>query len=409
MKLTYKHTQYTCYLAYITGALVNNFAPLLFLTFQKTFGVSLTQLALLITANFITQMIVDFVGANIVDKIGYRISVVSGNVFAALGLLLMAFLPGFMENKLPALLIATVTYAVGSGINEVLISPILEALPIKEKSSAMSMLHSFYCWGCVIVISLSTLFFHFFSTEKWQLLTCIWTIVPVLTVIMFLIVPIYSLEKEGEKSNVKTVFSMKYFWLFMLLMTCSGAAELSIAQWASLFAEEGLGVSKTVGDLLGPCLFAVLMGIGRVAYALFSKKWNLMKFMIFCSVGCILSYLVTTLPSNPFVSLIGCAMCGFFVAISWPGMLSLAASHYKAGGTAMFGILALSGDIGCFLGPEVVALCSKLDFLNSPIKSGILCSAIFPVIMLVSIIILNKKIGRCKKSPERKKENKYNF
>ena len=396
MKLTYKHTQYTCYLAYITGALVNNFTPLLFLTFQKTFGISLTQLALLITTNFITQMIVDFLGANLVDRIGYRVSIVAGNLSAALGMLFLAFLPSVMENKLTALFLATVVYAIGSGINEVLISPILEALPIKAKTSAMSMLHSFYCWGCVIVIGLSTLFFHFFSTEKWQVLTCLWTIVPVLTVIMFLVVPIYPLGKDGEKSSVKSLFKMKYFWLFMLLMTCSGASELSIAQWASLFAEEGLKVSKTVGDLLGPCLFAVLMGIGRVMYAVFSKKWDLMKFMIFCGAGCILSYLVTTLFENPFISLIGCAMCGFFVAIAWPGMLSLAAGHYKTGGTAMFGILALSGDIGCFLGPEVVALTSKLALFDSPLKTGIFCSIIFPVIMLVSILILKKKIEKNK-------------
>lgn len=396
MKLTYKHTQYTCYMAYITGALVNNYTPLLFLTFQKTFGISITQLALLVTVNFVTQMAVDFIGANFVDRIGYRISIVAGNTFAALGLLLMAFLPEVMADKLAALTVATFVYAVGSGINEVLISPILEALPIKEKSSAMSMLHSFYCWGCVIVIGLSTLFFHFFTTAKWQLLTCLWTVVPVLTIIMFLFVPIYKLGGEGGKSSVKSLFSMKYFGLFMLLMTCSGASEVAIAQWASMFAEDGLGVSKTVGDLLGPCMFAILMGTARVMYAIFHERWNLIKFMIFCSIGCIASYLVATLPSNPLVSLTGCAMCGFFVAITWPGMLSLASSHYKSGGTAMFGILALSGDIGCFLGPEVVAIGSKLGVFDSPIRTGLLCAVIFPVIMLVSILVLNRKIGNTK-------------
>lgn len=396
MKLTYRHTQYTCYLAYITGALVNNFPSLLFVTFQRVFNISLSQLAFLITANFLTQMIVDFLGANLIDRIGYKVSIISGNLFAALGIVFMACLPAVMENKLLALLISTVVYAIGSGINEVLISPIIEALPIKGKSSAMSILHSFYCWGCVIVIGLSTLFFHFFSTDKWQILTMLWAIVPIITVILFSVVPIYPLNKNGEKSSVKSVFKMKYFPLFMLLMTCSGASEVSIAQWASLFAEEGLGVSKTVGDLLGPCLFAVLMGIGRVMYAVISKKFDLIKFMMLCSIGCIISYLVITLSPNPFVSLAGCAMCGFFVAIAWPGMLSLAASHYKSGSAAMFGILALSGDIGCFLGPEVVALTSNLAIFSSPLKTGIFCAIVFPALMLAGIVVLKKKLSTSK-------------
>lgn len=392
MKLNHIHTKYTCYIAYITGALVNNYAPLLFLTFQKSFGISMRQLAFLITTNFLTQMLVDFLGANFVDRIGYRRSVVGANFFAALGMFFMAFLPSVMENKLLALVIATVFYAVGSGLNEVLISPILEALPLKNKSSAMSMLHSFYSWGCVIVISLSTLFFHFFSTARWQILTYLWTIVPILTTLLFLVVPLYDLQAEGEKTSVKSVFAMKHFWLFMLLMTCSGATELGIAQWASMFAEEGLKVSKTVGDLLGPLLFAVLMGFARVLYAVFHEKWNLVKFMIICSFGCIISYLLATLTPSAALSLIGCAMCGFFVAITWPGMISLAASHYKSGGTAMFGILALSGDIGCFLGPEVVALTSELGILSSPISTGIFCATVFPVIMLAAILYLRKKI-----------------
>ena len=204
MKLTYKHTQYTCYLAYITGAIVNSFPSLLFVTFQRQFGISLSQLALLITANFLTQMIVDFLGANLIDRIGYRISIITGNLFAALGVVFLACLPSVMENKLLSLFISTIVYAIGSGINEVLISPIIESLPIKGKSSAMSMLHSFYCWGCVIVAALSTLFFHSFTTDKWQILTLLWAIVPVITMILFFFVPIYPLNKEGEHANAKT-------------------------------------------------------------------------------------------------------------------------------------------------------------------------------------------------------------
>lgn len=394
MKFNYNHTKYTCYLAYITSALVNNFAPLLFVTFQKTFSLTIEQIGMLVSANFITQMIVDFLGANFADKIGYRKTIITANLLAITGFCMMAFLPGFMANKLLALLVSTVVYGVGSGLIEVMISPMVEALPLDAKSSAMSMLHSFYCWGSVIVIALSSLFFAVFGTENWRILTVLWTLVPLVTTVMFCFVPIISLSEDGESDGTGKLFSSSLFWLFMVLMTCSGAAELAVAQWASMFAESGLGVSKTVGDLLGPCMFAVLMGVARVLYAVFHDKWRLRYFIAFCSVGCIGSYLLTALSPNPIISLVGCALCGFFVAIVWPGTLSLAAKYTGFKGTTMFGILALGGDVGCTLGPAVVAAGSSLNILSSPIRTGILCAIVFPVLMLFVITMINRKISK---------------
>lgn len=394
MKLTYIHTKRVCYMAYITSALVNNFAPLLFLTFQRSFGLSINQIGLLVAANFITQMLVDFLGANFIDRAGYRASVIFANILAAAGFWIMALLPGIMSDKFAALIIATVVYAVGSGILEVLISPMLEALPLRSKSSEMSVLHSFYCWGSVIVIALSSLFFSVFGTERWQLLTVLWTVIPLATMVMFCFVPVRALEEDRENGGLRELFSSRILWLFMLLMTASGATELAIAQWASMFAEDGLGVSKTVGDLLGPCMFAVLMGLSRVLYAVFHKHWKLRRFIVICSAGCIGAYFITVFGSNPLVSLAGCALCGFFVGILWPGTLSLAARHTNFKGTAMFGILALSGDIGCTLGPAVVAAGAKLGIFASPIRSGILCASVFPIIMLICMLVTDRRIKK---------------
>lgn len=394
MKLTYNHTKYTCYLAYITSALVNNFAPLLFVTFQKTFGLSIGQIGILVIANFITQMVVDFLGANFADKIGYRPTIITANFLSAAGFWMLTFLPDLMPNKFLALFICTMVYAIGSGLIEVLISPMIEALPLGSKSSVMSMLHSFYCWGSVIVVGLSTAFFAAFGTENWRTLTILWTAVPLITLALFTFVPIVSLSEDGESDGVLKLIKSPLFILLMILMTCSGASELAIAQWASMFAESGLGVSKTMGDLLGPGMFAVLMGVGRVLYAVFHDRWKLRYFIAFCSVGCIASYAITAFSSNPIVSLAGCALCGFFVAIMWPGTLSLAAKYTGFKGTTMFGILALGGDVGCALGPEVVALGSQLSVLSSPIRTGILCAGVFPIAMLAIIIIINRKIKK---------------
>lgn len=392
MKFTYTHTKYTCYLAYTTSALINNFPPLLFAAFTRDYGLTLGQLGAMLVINFITQMLLDFLGARFIDKIGYRVSIVTANILAALGFLMMAFLPSVTGAPYASLCVSTVIYAVGSGIIEVLVSPIVEALPLDGKSSQMSLLHSFYCWGSVLVILLSTIFFKIFGLKNRVVLTCLWAILPIVSAILFSVVPIKPLvEDEADKVGLRKLAAMPNFILYMVLMTSAGAAELAVAQWASLFAESGLGVSKAVGDLLGPCMFAVFMGVSRVLYACFHKKWRLGDFIAVCAGGCVLSYMIITLSPNPLVSLAGCALCGFFVGIMWPGVLSLASANIPGGGTALFGILAFAGDIGCTLGPEVVALTSGFGIFESPLRTGILCAAVFPLITLAAISILKFK------------------
>ena len=390
MKLTYKHTQKACCLAYVTGAIVNNFAALLYLMFQKSFGITLFQIGFLMGLNFGIQIFVDLLGAKYAQQLGYRCCAVGAFVFAFLGLVMLPLLTAFTQNKFAAIVISISFSAIGSGMLEVIISPITEALPIGEKEAAMSMLHSFYCWGSVLVIGVSSLFFKLFGMENWRIITLIWALLPLSTLVIFLIVPIRTLP--SSHSGFKGILSSKGFLIFLILMMCSGAGEIAMSQWASYFAEDALKVSKTVGDLMGPCLFAVFMGIGRVGYALFSDKINLKAYLKLSSLGCVITYLVTAISPNPYLSLAGCAFTGLFVAIAWPGVLSLASQYNPKGGTGMFALLALAGDVGCTLGPQIVVLgASKINVLSSPIHSGLLLSALFPMIMIISMYFLKAK------------------
>lgn len=393
-KFTYKHTTYACYLAYITGAVINNFVPLLFIVFQTQYGLSLDNLAVLIVLNFSVQFVVDFLGAKYVDKIGYRTSLVFALFMAALGLFSLGTLPVIMP-PFPGLILSVIFYAIGSGLLEVMVSPTIEGLPAdKAKEAAMSLLHSFYCWGSMLVVIVSTIFFRLFGLENWRILCYVWTIIPLFTSLLFLKVPIVPFG-NGESCSLKKIISSGLFGIFALLMLCAGAAELAISQWASLFAETGLGVSKTMGDLLGPCLFAASMGIFRALYGKYGDRINLYFALIFSSVICIIGYLVTVFVQNPIVSLIGCGICGFGVAIMWPGTLSLAAKHCAFGGTAIFGYLAMCGDIGCSVGPALVANASeRFSLFGSPLKAGLLCAIIFPVILMLGVISLKIKLRK---------------
>lgn len=384
----YKSTIYCSYTGYITQAIVNIFAPLLFVTFHEEFGISFSQITLITTLNFSTQLIIDLISSKFVDKIGYRISIVSAHFFSAAGLLGMAFLPDILPNAYAGLLVSVVLYAIGGGLIEVLISPIVEACPSDDKASAMSLLHSFYCWGSVGVILLSTGFFAAFGMENWRLLACLWALIPIVNAFCFTCVPIAPLTEEGEGMKIKELCKTKLFWVFVLLMLCAGASELSMSQWASAFAENGLNVSKTIGDLAGPCFFSILMGSARVFYAKFSEKINLTSFIIFSSVLCIAAYLITVISPIPLLSLIGCALCGLSVGIMWPGVFSIASSKLPKGGTAMFALLALAGDMGCSGGPTVVGMVSGVCSDN--LKAGLACAIIFPVIMIVCTIALVK-------------------
>lgn len=396
MKLTYKHTRLACNCSSIVSAIVNNFAPLLFVIFSDTFNLSITGLSALITMNFATQIVVDFFGAKYADRLGYRRVVVMSQLFSAIGLLGLGIFPYIVPNAFIGILISVLLYAIGSALIEVITSPITEALPSDSKSGSMSLLHSFYCWGCVFVVLITTGMFSIFGKENWRYIAYIWAIVPLLNGIFFTKVPIIELKTEKE-SGILNLFKNKIMWLFMMIMMCSGAAELAMSQWASYFAETALGVSKTVGDLLGPLSFAVLMGISRVLYGLYSLKIDLKKFMVGSAFLCVISYLMTALSKNPFVAMIGCGICGFSVGIMWPGTLSLAAKINPKGGAAMFAIMALFGDCGCSLGPEAVARISKVFAIHdSGLKAGFLCAIIFPIIMIIAIVFgvrnLEKKI-----------------
>lgn len=388
MKLTYKNTITASFASSVVQAIVNNFVPLLLLTLQKSYAIPLDKLTLLITVNFVVQLIIDFLSADFVDKIGYRTSIVIAHAAAALGMLGLAFLPEHLSDPYIGLLISIFLYAIGGGMIEVLMSPILEACPTKNKSGMMSLLHSFYCWGHVFVILFSTAFFVLFGIDHWRILSCIWAILPLLNGLYFLKVPLYPLVKEGKSLPVRELVSQKIFWLFILIMICAGASEQAMSQWASAFAESGLKVSKTIGDLAGPCFFALMMGISRAAYAKFSERADLLKFMSISTVLCIFSYLLAAFSSSPIWGLIGCGLCGLSVGVMWPGTYSLAASKMPRGGTAMFAYFALAGDLGCSSGPTLVGLISGLGGGN--LKFGLAFAIIFPLLLIFSLILYKK-------------------
>lgn len=395
MKFTYTHTTYACYLSYIVGAVINNLAPLLFIIFSTQFGVSLNQLSYIIIMNFAIQMVVDFFSARYVDKIGYRKMLLTALFMAFGGLVLLGTLP-FILPAYTGILISVFFYAVGSGILEVMVSPTIEALPCSgTNKNAMSLLHSFYCWGCVLVVCVSTLFFKLFGLDNWRYLCYAWAIIPLADIFLFTRVPIIPFGNGKEKIPFAKIFKMKLFWVFALLMLCSGAADLAMAQWSSLFAETGLGVSKTMGDLLGPCFFAILMGTARALYGKYGDKLNIIFGLILTSIISICGYLLSSLSPNPIISLIGCGICGFGVAIMWPGVLSLAAKHCAVGGTAIFGLLAMSGDIGCWVGPLAVArVSSHFSIMDSELKAGLLFSTIFPALMIAGVLYLKRLVSK---------------
>lgn len=387
--LNYNHTIYASFIGYIVQAVINNFVPLLFLTFQSTYGISLDKITMLVTFNFGIQLLVDLVSVKFVDRIGYKTSILIAHIFAAIGLAGLTILPEIMPDPFVGLLLSVAIYAIGGGLLEVLVSPIVEACPTKRKEAAMSLLHSFYCWGHVGVVLLSTAYFTVFGIENWKYLALIWALIPLLNAVYYSRVPFASLMDEGEKGmTLKELVRTGLFWIMMLLMVCAGACEQSISQWASAFAELGLGVSKTVGDLAGPLLFAMLMGSSRAIYGKYSEKIKLEKFMAICGVLCLGSYLLASLSKSPVLGLMGCALCGLSVGILWPGTFSMAAAGIRGGGTAMFALLALAGDLGCSGGPTFVGLVSETCGEN--LKKGILAGAIFPVLLLIGLF-LNKK------------------
>ena len=388
----YKKTLIACYLGFITQAISANFAPLLFLMFKDTYGISFEMIALVPMIFYLTQLLVDLVAVKFADIIGYRTCVVASQVVSAAGLLLMAFLPDILPNPFIGILISVVLYAIGSGLIEVLLSPIVEACPFENKAGVMSLLHSFYCWGAVGVVLGSTLFFAIFGMVYWQILTVIWAVVPLLNIFNFLSCPIERLVEDGEGLRIGQLLRLPLFLLMIVLMICVGASEATMTQWASAFTESALGVSKTVGDLAGPCLFAVFMGLSRMFYGKKSEKFDLTKVMLGCGLLCVVCYLLAALSPIPIIGLIGCALCGLSVGIMWPGTISISSQKCPKGGTAMFAFLALAGDLGAAVGPTMVG--GIADAAGGDLKTGLLFATLFPIVMIIGLILLIKKFKR---------------
>ncbi|MDO5135937.1 MAG: MFS transporter [Eubacteriales bacterium] len=383
MKKSYQATIYACFIGYVVQAIVNNFIPLLFVTFQKTYGIPLSQITMLVTINFGVQLLVDLLSAGFVDKIGYRAAIILAHICSAAGLISLTIFPELVGG-FGGLLLSVIIYAIGGGLIEVLISPIMEACPTDNKEKAMSLLHSFYCWGHVGVVLLSSLFFYAVGIENWKLLALFWAVFPLVNMILFCRVPIASLNEEGEKGlTIGELCRKRLFWILMLMMTCAGASEQAVSQWASVFAEKGLGVTKMVGDLAGPMAFAVLMGISRAYYGKYGDKLDLDRFMAGSGLLCVAAYLIIALVPSPVVGLLGCSVCGLSVGIMWPGTFSKAASSLRGGGTAMFALLALAGDLGCSGGPTLAGMVSSV--LGENLRMGILAAILFPVLLLVCL------------------------
>ena len=391
IRQNYKHTINACYIGYITQAVVNNFAPLLFLTFQRSYGISLGKISFLVTVNFGVQLLVDFLAAHFVDRIGYRISIVTAHILAAVGLIGLALFPQMMEDSYSGLMAAIILYAVGGGLLEVLVSPIVEACPTERKAAAMSLLHSFYCWGHMGVVILSTAFFYLFGIDQWRVLAVIWAAVPLANALYFFLVTIRTLSEEEEVLSIRRLSGKMVFWILMVLMICAGASEQAVSQWASAFAESGLHVSKSVGDLAGPCAFAFFMGVSRVVSAKYSDRISLERIMLGSGGLCVVSYLLIALSPWPVLSLAGCALCGFAVGALWPSTFSLAMKKIPGGGTAMFALFALAGDIGCAGGPLVVGRISGV--FGDDLRIGILAALVFPVILTVGVLASGRSKG----------------
>ena len=391
IKKNYKKTLKACYLGFVTQAISANFAPLLFLTFKETYGISLEKIALIPLVFYLTQLLVDFAATKFADKIGYRTCVVASQVLSSLGLISMAVLPEIVSVPFMGILLSVVFYAIGSGLIEVLVSPIVEACPFENKDRMMSLLHSFYCWGAVGVILGSTVFFALFGIESWKTLTFIWALVPLYNTFNFINCPIERLVEDGKSMSIRQLLGVPVFWLMIILMICAGASEATMAQWASAFTESALGVSKTIGDLAGPCLFAMFMGISRMLYGKANNNFDLTKTMLLCGTLCAVCYFVASLTASSVLGLAGCALCGLAVGIMWPGTISISSQKCPRGGTAMFAFLALAGDLGATVSPAMVGRISEMAGGN--LKAGLFVATVFPIILTLGLVFLNKKVN----------------
>ena len=379
MNSKYTQTKLASYIGYIVQAIINNFLPILFIAFQDVYALSYEKLARLIVFNFVTQMITDLITPKIVNVIGYKKASVLAHFCASLGLVMLSVLPSLMSPYL-AIIISIIVYAFGSGLIEVIISPIIENLPTDNKKSNMAFLHSFYCWGQAFTIIVTTILIFVFGYRRWNFIPLIWAIVPFLNMFFFMRVPVIEPTSETKKATFSVLFKSSKFRCFMVMMFCAGACEIAMAEWASIFAQQALGISKVIGDLLGPCAFAIFMGLGRIWYAKVAEKVSFRKTLIYMSMACFLCYIVVAFCKIPFVSLMCCALCGFTVSLSWPGLYSAGAKKFPEGASVMYSVFAMCGDTGCCLGPWVLGIVADSLGLNI----GFAAASVFPIIMIVT-------------------------
>ena len=394
--VSYKSTRMACYRGYIVQGIVNNISPLFFVIFQREFGISYAMISSLILFNFVTQILVDLLCVRFVDRIGYRAAAVLAHICGTLGLVLLGLLPRVLPAPFAGLAVATIISAIGGGMIEVIISPIVDSLPADAKDARMSLLHSFYCWGQVAVVLLTTLAVRLLGESLWWALPLFWAVLPAYNCVTFATVPLLPTVPEEEKSPLQDLFRSRTFILAMVLMLCAGASELAMSQWSSLFAEKALGVPKVMGDLLGPCLFAVFMGIGRTIYGLWGDRMDLGKALLSTAVLCVGCYLGAALFPVPLLSLLCCGLCGFSISLMWPGVLSDTAAAYPKGGTAMFGVLAVCGDLGCSAGPALTGAVSDLALgwgwaEQGGLKAGMLAAAVFPLVLIACLALSRRR------------------
>lgn len=392
MEKNYKKTLRACYFGFITQAIVANFTPLLFLKFHTEYGIPLGQIALISTTFFFTQLIVDILCAKYVERIGYRRAVVVSEAASAVGLIGLAFLPDLLPSPFAGIIVSVIIYAIGSGLIEVLVSPIVEACPFENKESVMSLLHSFYCWGTVAVILISTLFFNVFGISNWKWMACIWAVLPLYNIYNFMTCPIEYLVEDGQGMSVRELLKSPLFWTGIILMICAGASEISMSQWASAFTESALGIEKRMGDLAGPCMFAVMQGVSRVIYGKYGNRIDLTKYMMGSGALCLICYILASVSHNPLLSLVGCIMCGFSVGIMWPGTISIMSKRLPVGGTAMFALLAMAGDIGGSVGPAAVGIVTQSA--NDNLQVGMLSASVFPFVLIMMLLLMRRQNKR---------------
>lgn len=394
--VSYKRTRLSCYTGYFVQAIINNLPPLLFIIFNEQFGIDLKRLSLLITINFVSQTAVDLFAIRFSDKIGYKILSVFSQSITAIGLICLAVLPR-LTDPFTGLSVAIILNGIGSGLMEVIISPIVEAIPGDKKTSQMAFLHSFYCWGQVFVVLVTTVLIKLIGKASWYWIPLTWAILPAINTVSFLKCTMPENLAPEKRTPVGKLFFKKPFILMMILMLCAGASELGMSQWASYFAETGLHVTKQTGDILGPCMFAVLMGLGRVIFGIFGEKLNIKITLGVFAFLCAISYITVSVSGNQYIALIFCALTGICISVMWPGTFSLAARKFPGGGNSMFGTLALLGDLGCTLGPWFISF-SAINICGGNLKSGIGFGALFPIIMIIALAFLTSGKSKSEKA-----------